>query len=275
MASLEERLRFAGTLHGEGHDATCSVWATKVTLPRNVSAYTDYSIDDVSEDLPDGNYSATANGETTTIARQKGFWLWLPHPTVELVQKEREIFRQEAWLSTEALDQLRAQFPRNTDIRQVLLKVLVLNKLYSARVNDNDVEPLACHIVGLGIDPILDKGELEAVSRIAACPNLKEYLSFASKFCSWHNPTAYPIYDGNVRACLWSYKIKDGFTKFRKDDLWYYMRLVDIIIKFRKHYELESLTFIQLDEFMYRIGGQILKARKDQNNRSPAISTIT
>jgi hypothetical protein len=117
---------------------------------------------------------------------------------------------------------------------------------------------------------MLDKGELEAVSLIAACPNLKEYPSFASKYCSWHNPTAYPIYDGNVRECLWCYKKKDAFAKFQKEDLYYYKRFVDIVIRFRKYYELESLTFIQLDHFMWHLGGQILKARMNQRNRTPA-----
>jgi hypothetical protein len=60
----------------------------------------------------------------------------LPRPTVELVEKECKEFDKEAQLYEEALDQLRAQFPLNTDIHHVLLKVLVLNKFYSARVND-------------------------------------------------------------------------------------------------------------------------------------------
>ncbi len=204
----------------------------------------------------------------------------LPRPTVELVEKECKAFDLEARLYTEALGQLRAQFPVNTDIRHVLLKVLVLNKLYGARVNDNDVEPLAHHIVGLAnehsLDQLLDQGSLDAVIPIARCPSLKKkYLSFASKFCSWHNPTAYPIYDGNVRECLWSYKEQDGFAEFPKEDLWYYLTFVDKIINFRTYYKLESLTFIQLDEFMWRLGGQILKARKEQKHRASAISTIT
>lgn len=76
MASTRERVRFSGMIQGEGRTAHCSVWATKVTLlGANVSAYADYSIDDVSEDLPDGNYSVSANGETLPIARRNGFWV--------------------------------------------------------------------------------------------------------------------------------------------------------------------------------------------------------
>jgi S-adenosylhomocysteine hydrolase len=76
MASTRERVRFSGTIRGEGRMANCSVWATKVTLiGANDAAYADYSIDDVSDDLPDGDYSVTANGQTIPIARRNGFWV--------------------------------------------------------------------------------------------------------------------------------------------------------------------------------------------------------
>lgn len=187
----------------------------------------------------------------------------LPVPTVELVKAECSAFDEENRLAEDALGLLRAQFPRNTDIRHVLLKVLVLNKLYAARVRDIDVEPVATHIVGLAadkhLDQLLDQGSLDAVFLITACPNLREYLAFASKFCSWHNPEAYPIYDGNVRECLWSYGEQDRFAKFRKNDLWYYRRLVDIVKAFRNYYELTSLSLKQLDKFLWRSGDRILR----------------
>jgi hypothetical protein len=177
----------------------------------------------------------------------------LPRPTVELVETECKAFDLENWLAEEALGQLRAQFPRNTDIRHVLLKVLVLNKLYGTMIRDIDVETVAKHIVGLAsdrsLDQLLDQGSLDAVFLIAHCPKLKQYLSFASKFSSWHNPTAYPIYDGNVRQCLWSYKKQDAFADFQNQDLWYYKKLVETVIAFRDFYELNPLTFKQVDKF--------------------------
>jgi hypothetical protein len=160
----------------------------------------------------------------------------LPRPTIELVEAECKAFDQENELGEGALGQLRAAFPTNTDVRQVLLKVLVLNKLYGTMIRDIDVEPVATHIVGLAkdrlLDQLLDQGSLEAVFLIADCPNVKEYLSFASKFCSWHNPTAYPIYDGNVRKCLYSYQKQDSFAEFQtKDDLYYFQKLFDTVVE--------------------------------------------
>ena len=185
----------------------------------------------------------------------------LPVPTVELVTAECEAFDLEDSLAEEALCLLWEQFPRNTDIRHVLLKVLVLNKLYGTMIHDIEIETVAKHIVGLEIDQRIEEGDIQAVDLIADCPKLKKYVSFASKFCSWHNPTAYPIYDTNVRQCLWSYHNQDGFSQFENDDLWNYQKLVEIVKAFRNSYDLNSLTFKQLDKFMYRSGRQILKAR--------------
>ena len=197
----------------------------------------------------------------------------LPRPTVELVKAEGNAFDQENWLTEEALAQLQAQFPRNTDIRHVLLKVVVLNRLYSAMVRDIDVEAVAKHIVQLAndkhLDQLLDQGCLDAVFLICDCRGLRDYTCFASKFCIWHNPDAYPIYDGNVRACLGAYGKQDGFTKFRQGDLWYYKKLVEIVRAFRNYYELSCFNFKELDKFMYRSGEQILKSRKGQESQPP------
>lgn len=151
-------------------------------------------------------------------------------------------------------------FPRNAKTSHVLLKVLVLNRLYSTRVDDVDVEPLARHIAGLSIDPLLDRGALEAVGLIADCPGLKKkYLSFASKFCSRHSPGVYPIWDGNARACLWAYKKRDQFASFHNYDLWIYEKFLEKAVAFRDHYGLACFTLRQLDKFLYRTGGRILQ----------------
>jgi hypothetical protein len=183
----------------------------------------------------------------------------LPIPTFELVTKEGRDFDEENRLIEESLALLWARFPHNTDTSQVLLKALVLNKLYSTQVRDIDVLPLARHIAGLGIDSLLTQGSLEAVDLITNCPNLKKYFSFASKFCSWHNPTVYPIWDGNARACLWAYKKQDKFANFHNYDLWVYEGYRKTIISFRAHYGLDSLTFKELDKFLFRSGGRILQ----------------
>lgn len=162
------------------------------------------------------------------------------------------------------------RFPQNSETAQVLLKVLVLNKLYNARVRDIDVEPLARHIASLRLDPALQKGAPNAVTLITNCEKLKKYFSFATKFCSWHNPVAYPMYDGNVDECLWSYQRQDRFAKFHRQDLGSYEKLVTVITGYRLFYGLESFSFRQLDKFLWRMGERILRlkqGRKSANSR--------
>jgi hypothetical protein len=163
-------------------------------------------------------------------------------------------------LGEDALRQLREQFPNNSDPAQVLLKILVLNKLYSARVDDVDVFPLARHIAGHDIDTLLRRGSLEAVRLIWRCDEVgKMYYSFATKFCSWHSPAAYPIYDGNVDVSLWSYKKQYQFASFQRKDLGYYDKLVGIVSQFRNYFELNNFSVREMDKFFWRSGGRILR----------------
>lgn len=185
--------------------------------------------------------------------------LMLPTITVELVQTECDAFDLENELIEEALRQLRTQFPHNTEAAHVFLKVVVLNQLYNTRINNIDVEPLARRIAGIGIDALLDQGSFVAVDRITICPPLKRYLSFASKFCSWHNPAAYPIYDRNARTCLWAYRKQDKFAKFQEQDLWVYADFCAAVTSFSSHYGLGRFNLKQLDKLLYRVGGQILQ----------------
>jgi hypothetical protein len=150
----------------------------------------------------------------------------LATPTAELVRIRCDEFDRDpsTHLAEDALGQLWVQFPRNTETAHVLLKVLALNKLNSTQVRDIDVEILARHIAGIGIDPLLAEGSPSTVDLITNCVNLRNYFSFASKYCSWHNPDTYPIYDSRVDECLWSYQKRDGFAKakFLRKDLWGY-----------------------------------------------------
>jgi hypothetical protein len=186
----------------------------------------------------------------------------LPTPTVELVEAECRAFDLDPFnqLGDKALKELLEQFSLNVVSSYVLLKVLALNKLYSTRIRDIDVEPLARHIAAIGIDPLLNQGSLIAVERIFMCPELRrKYYSFATKFCSWHKPESYPLYDSYAVECLWTYKKQDSFHRFHRQDLWYYEKLVATVTAFRHWYKLDGLTFRQIDKFLWRSGYKILQ----------------
>ena len=132
------------------------------------------------------------------------------------------------------------------------------------------VNIVARHICALGIDPDLSAGKAEIVDRIARI-QLKDKtrynVSFASKYCNWHNSTAYPIYDGHVEACLWHYKNQEGssfaaaraersvaFPRYGYD----YAGFVRIVNAFRDAYNLTSFTYKQLDKFLWSLGETLL-----------------
>ncbi|HWX54916.1 MAG TPA: hypothetical protein VN176_10045 [Verrucomicrobiae bacterium] len=187
----------------------------------------------------------------------------LPPPTVELVNAEGDKFNSEYRVIEEALGQLLRAFPHNAENSHVLLKVVAVNNLYGAGIPKKYVDTVARHITGLHIDAALAEGKSAVVDDIINCGVLKEkYFSFGSKFCSWHNPTAYPLYDRYVDECLWSYKKQDHFTTYRRGS-YSYQQFVKVVTAFRTFYGLTSVTFKQLDKFLWSLGG-LLIAEKDK-----------
>ena len=74
--STRQRVCFPGIIRGDGGEATCKVWMTKVTLPGiDAVNYIDWSIRDVSLNLPDGNYEVIVNGQTSQVAQRNGTWV--------------------------------------------------------------------------------------------------------------------------------------------------------------------------------------------------------
>jgi hypothetical protein len=189
----------------------------------------------------------------------------LPRPTADDVIGAEKKFDQEAESIEWVLTELFQKFPDNTDFGEVALKAKVLNVLYSTQVRAVNI--VARHICSLAIDPDLRAGKPEIVDRIAKVQlqggKVRNYFSFASKYCNWHNPTAYPIYDSNVEACLWHYKNQEGstfaaalaergiaFPRYGYD----YAQFVRIVNAFRDGYSLESFTYKQLDKFLWSLG---------------------
>ncbi len=95
----------------------------------------------------------------------------LPTPTIDLVQQECDAFDDDTFtkLGEDALAQLIARFPHNTDPAQVLLKVLALDQLYSTRIHYVDLVPFAQHIADHHIDQMMQQGSLSAVEQIWNC----------------------------------------------------------------------------------------------------------
>ena len=88
-------------------------------------------------------------------------------------------------------------------------------------------------------------------------PETHNYYSFATNYCSWRRPDVYPIWDGNVDKAFWFYKKNYAFHDFRRKHLWSYGKFLDIMTAFRAQFGLDSLTFKQIDAFLWHMGDRI------------------
>lgn len=181
----------------------------------------------------------------------------LPIPNPARVRAACQNFDERYPVVEGALQEIFGHYRRNTNESHVLLKVVTLNRLYSAGILA--VESVARHIFesGTEIDSALEAGESHVVDRIAKVPiEGKEFnfFSFSTKFCNWHKPELYPIYDSRVDQYLWSLQKHEPFSKFfqtradmRKD----YGTFFRIMTDLRRHYALEELTFKEIDKFLW------------------------
>ena len=145
--------------------------------------------------------------------------------------------------------------PKNTDVINVLLKASTLNDFYSTNIFS--IYPVAKHICGLDIDVRLKAGDVTLVRDIQYVTigdTEKNFYSFASKYCSHHNPLDYPIYDSYVDEVLRYFRNRDNFSDFQNDELKDYVRFKDILIDFRGFYDLDTYNLKQIDQYVWQLG---------------------
>jgi hypothetical protein len=185
----------------------------------------------------------------------------------------------------EALRVLFTQYPRNDSYSHVLLKVVSLNRLYNAGILNP--YPVARHISDHAqeIDSGLSGGSPEVVDiitpvRMNAAGKVVHFWAFATKYCSFHRPEIYPIWDANVARYLRSLKGSDftqpekwtdyprfadyggsaGGARWRPDNWAHYREFVSLMNRFRDFYNLRSFTFKDIDKFLFLSGGELKKS---------------
>ena len=139
------------------------------------------------------------------------------------------------------------------------MKVVLLNGLYNTNVFA--VVEMAAHIRRLAIDEALRAASPEVVGRIAALTirtKTRRHYSFATKYCSWHRPDEYPIYDSLVERLLWLYQGAFSFADFRRPQLQEYEMYKAVVSAFRASFQLQQFSFRQLDKFLWLTGKDLL-----------------
>ncbi len=179
----------------------------------------------------------------------------LPAPTTDLLNVRVGQFDTSERVVENALRKLVTLLPSNTDLEDILLKVVTINSLYGTWIYKT--YPVAEHILEAQIDGLLATGNSDAVDRIRVVQigeKSRNNYSFATKYCAWHNPEAYPIYDSFVDEVLWAYRKQDGFAKFQRQSLWQYANFKRVILSFREHYGLQEASLRDIDKFLWLVG---------------------
>ena len=159
-------------------------------------------------------------------------------------------------LQESSLDKLFLKtYPNNTDINDILIKASSLNDFYSTKIFS--IFSVAKHILELNIDERLKAGDETLVNDIAKIiinNKNKNFYSFASKYCSHHYPTEYPIYDNYVEKVLLYFKKRDKFDDFTKEDLKNYKTFKKILITFKNFYKIDEYDLKEIDKYIWQLG---------------------
>lgn len=156
--------------------------------------------------------------------------------------------------------------PENTCIEDILLKVSTLNDFYSTHIYST--YPVAKHILALDIDERLWAGDLalvKEIQKVTVKGTERNLYSFASKYCSHHNPLAFPIYDSYVDEMVYRFMKQDHFAHFQRSDLKDYQRFYEILLAFRFFYGLEKYNLKEIDKYLWQLGKDILRKYEKKN----------
>jgi len=147
-------------------------------------------------------------------------------------------------------------YPLNHKMDDVLIKVCSLNDFYSTNIFSPFT--VAKHIVSLKIDERFNRDDLKLVNDIAMVKvngnKQINFYSFASKYCSHHKPTVYPIFDSYVERLLMHFKKVDDFCEFKKADLKDFLSYRNILLRFQNYYNIEQYNLKEIDKYLWQVG---------------------
>ena len=147
---------------------------------------------------------------------------------------------------------------KNIDQYEILLKCSTLNDFYSTNIYD--IYSVALHILFIkDLDYRLAKGDLSLVEEIAHVKVGRDqvertFYSFATKYCSHHQPSKYAIYDNYVEKVLIFFKNRDHFCDFKNKDLKDYPKFISVIKQFMAYYKLSKFTLKEIDKYLWQLG---------------------
>lgn len=219
-----------------------------------------------------GDVKQNVNNYVKNLRWFRKFVFDIPKPNVDELERYIEQWKsmEDYQNQEEALDKLFGLCPKNTDIKDVLLKSTVLNIFYSTQIRD--IKPVAKKILSMDIDYRLEAGDLALVDDFGKIRrgDGKEVgvYSFASKYCSHHKPDLYPIYDSFVDTMLCYFQRRDKFYSFKPKQLLTYSVFHKVMVAFREYYGLTKYSFKLVDKYLWLLGKDYFpkKYKSDSDN---------
>lgn len=170
---------------------------------------------------------------------------------VQISSKDKKFIKIESSLDLIFL----RTFPLNNTLEEILLKVSAINQMYNA--NLFSLLPIAEHILNLDIDRRLEAIDTHLVNELALVAEegrVKNFYSFATKYCSRQKPDDYSVYDSYVEKSLKYFRDKDNLISFKNSDLKNYSSFSKIIYDFKVIYKLHNRTLKEVDLFLWNYG---------------------
>ncbi len=162
------------------------------------------------------------------------------------------------------IQSLVSKYPDQNNYDEVLLKVVMINTLYSAGLNTIkstdtiSVNDMAKHIVEMDEkenlselikSPEKDSNQNRAVHLIAQKEGFKDAYSFASKYCNWHNMDGFAVMDTYSKGVMYYLnKSTETYESISKYD-----RFSKITIDFRDSI-CSGISLKELDMFLWLYG---------------------
>ena len=126
----------------------------------------------------------------------------------------RDILLPDYALQEKVLADIFTKYPNNTTLAEVILKVNLLNAFYSTGILD--VVTVATHIVTQHVDTDIQNGNVAVIDKIARVKHNGKcwnHFSFATKYCSFHQPQKFPIFDSFIAECFSQLSKNNYFQK--------------------------------------------------------------
>jgi hypothetical protein len=157
----------------------------------------------------------------------------------------------------EAINKLVRLVPSNDKLADVLLKVVAVNTLYATRIYS--AFKMAEHIVKIDeLDKLLAEGSVAAVDKIRTGHGIHrktsrrdmDFYSFATKYCSFHNGSSYPLFDDVVGTMV------KNLVPDRRD-LRNYATFKETIDQIRRDCSISFGNYKELDMGLWVYGGYV------------------